>query len=585
MKYLLAAINAKYIHSNLGVYCLRAYAEERLKSLDQGLTPVIEIGEYTINHPMEHILMDIYKRKPDVIGFSCYIWNITSVLGLVRDLHKVLPKVEIWLGGPEATYDAKKLMEQEQDLAGIMVGEGEETFASLVLEYEYSRLPVKKAEAQEDMVVPAGVVMRDGSGSLIAGNSRPLLPMDSLPFPYKGLESFQNRIIYYESSRGCPFSCSYCLSSIDKSVRFRSVDLVKQELSFFLENQVQQVKFVDRTFNCKKSHALEIWRYIQEHDNGVTNFHFEISADLLGEEELSVLKQMRPGLIQLEIGVQSTNPDVIREIHRTMDLNRLKAVVDRINRFGNIHQHLDLIAGLPFEDMASFQRSFHEVYGMKPDQLQLGFLKVLKGSYMADKAAEYGIQYKSQPNYEVLSTRWIGYGDVLRLKAVEEMVEVYYNSRQFSYTLEKLVQRFPSPFAMFEAMADDYDRKQLSGMNHSRLARFEILYEFIKDTCPGDLKSFQDLLVFDLYLRENSKSRPYFAPDQSPYKAKIRDFFIREAASPLYLTGYEGYDSKQISRMAHIEVMESGRWILFDYRNRDKLSHNARAVDLTAIFD
>lgn len=574
MKFLLAAINAKYIHSNLGIYSLMEYAKEKTKG-QPGIQ--IEIGEYTINHQMETILKDIYLRKPDVVGFSCYIWNISYVLEIVRDLHKVLPDTDIWLGGPEVSYDAGQVLKQEPDVLGIMMGEGEETYADLIRAYSRG---VRSFAGMD------GIAARDDNGSVVEGKLRPVMDMSQIPFVYHDLKDFENRIIYYESSRGCPFSCSYCLSSIDKSVRFRDVELVKAELDFFLQNQVKQVKFVDRTFNCKKSHAIAIWKHILAHDNGITNFHFEISADLLGEEELELMSRMRPGLIQLEIGVQSTNPETISEIRRKMDLDRLRRVVDRVNGYHNIHQHLDLIAGLPYEGLERFKQSFDDVYSMRPEQLQLGFLKVLKGSYMQEMVSEYGLLYKSEPPYEVLSTRWLGYDDVLRLKAVEEMVEVYYNSGQFQNTLKRLEEKMGSPYHMYEAVALYYEERGLSEISLNRLARYEVLYDFICEEAKKrgfeDLtEEFRDLLVYDLYLRENVKSRPSFARDQGEIKTQIRDFFIREAREFKYLKEYEGYDSRQISKMAHIEGMADGTMVLFDYKNRDPLTYNAKTFLLT----
>ncbi len=574
MKFLLAAVNAKYIHSNLGIYSLMEYAKEKTKG-QPGIQ--IEIGEYTINHQMETILKDIYLRKPDVVGFSCYIWNISYVLEIVRDLHKVLPDTDIWLGGPEVSYDAGQVLKQEPDVLGIMMGEGEETYADLVCAY---------SRGERSFAGMDGIAVRDDNGSVVEGKLRPVMDMNQIPFVYHDLKDFENRIIYYESSRGCPFSCSYCLSSIDKSVRFRDVELVKAELDFFLQNQVKQVKFVDRTFNCKKSHAIAIWKHILAHDNGITNFHFEISADLLGEEELELMSRMRPGLIQLEIGVQSTNPETISEIRRKMDLDRLRRVVDRVNGYHNIHQHLDLIAGLPYEGLERFKQSFDDVYSMRPEQLQLGFLKVLKGSYMQEMVSEYGLLYKSEPPYEVLSTRWLGYDDVLRLKAVEEMVEVYYNSGQFQNTLKRLEEKMGSPYHMYEAVALYYEERGLSEISLNRLARYEVLYDFICEEAKKrgfeDLtEEFRDLLVYDLYLRENVKSRPSFARDQGEIKTQIRDFFIREAREFKYLKEYEGYDSRQISKMAHIEGMADGMMVLFDYKNRDPLTYNAKTFLLT----
>lgn len=571
MKFLLAAINAKYIHSNPAVYSLRAFANEYVPGAD------IQIGEYTINHQMDQILQDIYRRKPDFIGFSCYIWNISYVLELVRDLHKVLPETEIWMGGPEVSYDAGELLLREPDIRGVMRGEGELTFTEVVKAYLAGG--GWNPETERLLSHTAGITFR--AGAIRETMPQRFLSMDEIPFPYKDMADFENRIVYYESSRGCPFSCSYCLSSIDKSVRFRSLSLVKQELDFFLDHKVPQVKFVDRTFNCKRDHTLGIWRHIIDHDNGITNFHFEVSADLFDEEELETIARMRPGLIQLEIGVQSTNPATITEIRRKMNLDRLRAAVARVHGYGNTHQHLDLIAGLPHEGMDSFLRSFDDVYCMAPDQLQLGFLKVLKGSYMAQKSKDYGLRYRAVPPYEVLSTRWLSYGEIIRLKLMEEMVEVHYNSGQFKRTIALLEREFSAPSAMFLSLADYYEEHRLFGPSHSRIARYEILYDFMKTRFAGEerkLSAFRDGLMFDLYLRENAKSRPSFAMDQTPFKRHIREFFMLEEENPCWLLGYEGYDSRQTSKMAHLEAMEDGSFILFDYKNRDPLDKNAAAV-------
>ena len=584
MKFLLAAVNAKYIHSNPGIYSLKAYAERTRGDLfpeGAGLPSVhVEIGEYTINNQMEQILEDIYRRKPDMVGFSCYIWNIVPCLELVRDLHKVLPDTDIWLGGPEVSFDAPELLLREPEVLGIMKGEGEETFAALLNGYEKLGMSVRKSagmsgcrdqekkeeEFWESLSSLPAAAYRGKDGTIQDHPVRPVMDMSRIPFLYSRLEGFENRIIYYESSRGCPFSCSYCLSSVDKSVRFRDLELVKRELDYFLENRVPQVKFVDRTFNCRKSHALEIWRHIKEHDNGVTNFHFEIAADLLDEEELELIGTMRPGLIQLEIGVQSTNPRTIREIHRVMDLERLKKVVARINAGHNVHQHLDLIAGLPWEDYSSFHRSFNEVYAMEPEQLQLGFLKVLKGSFMYKQAENYGLVYRDKPPYEVLSTKWLSYDDVLKLKGIENMVEVYYNSGQFTRTLKYLEDWWKDAFVLYEQLADYYEQRGLTGLNHSRLARYEILHNFVEERTEGDfLMGAEDTLMCDLYLRENAKSRPSFALDQSPYKEKIRSL------TP---------ELRGLGTRVHAEVLRSGKIMLFDYRKRDPLTHNAEMICL-----
>lgn len=623
MKFLLAAINAKYIHSNPGVYSLRAFARTKIPGAD------IEIGEYTINHQMDLILQDIYRRKPDFIGFSCYIWNISYIMEIVRDVKKVLPEAELWLGGPEVSYDAKKVLTREPDVRGIMRGEGELTFTELVRAYlqrektsvpdgytgesfrgqakeetsgcaENTRMP-ENAEGENahsdrlDLSQIPGITYRAANGEIKEHGPQRLLSLDEIPFYYDDMAGFENRIVYYESSRGCPFSCSYCLSSIDKTVRFRSLDLVLPELQFFLDHKVPQVKFVDRTFNCKREHTLGIWRYLVEHDNGITNFHFEVSADIFDEEELELIGKMRPGLIQLEIGVQSTNPDTIREIHRHMDLVKLKRAVDRVYDYRNTHQHLDLIAGLPYENYESFMRSFDDVYRMRPDQLQMGFLKVLKGSYMEEHVAAYDLKYRGIPPYEVLSTKWLPYSDVIRLKGVEDMVEVYYNSGQFPATMKLLEKRFQRPSEIFVNLAEYYEKNGLTGISHSRLARYEILYRFLEEdmreeerdhvtaakvpeTGQPSLADFRDSLMYDLYVRENIKSRPSFASDQSPYKKEVREFFMAEEENPKWLTDYAGFDSRQMAKMAHLEHMEDGTFVLFDYKKRDPLSGNAGAV-------
>lgn len=548
MKILLVACNAKYIHSNLAVYDLQAYAFDYADH--------IVLKEYTINQQKDDIMRDIYLEHPDVVCVSCYIWNLSFVKELMADLIKILPGADFWAGGPEVSYDAEKFLTENSEFKGVMVGEGEETFKELAGYYVE-----KNPQDLKDMT---GICYRDGD-QIIHNGWRQIMDLSSIPFIYKDLSEFKNRIIYYESSRGCPFSCSYCLSSIDKKLRFRDTETVKKELQFFIDNKVPQVKFVDRTFNCKHDHAMAIWKYINEHDNGVTNFHFEISADLLREEELQEMSTMRPGLIQLEIGVQSTNPDTIKAIHRTMDFEKLKGIVDRIHSFGNIHQHLDLIAGLPYEDYDSFRHSFNDVYALKPQQLQLGFLKVLKGSHMMEMCREYGIVYKTQEPYEVLSTKWLDYDHVLKLKTVENMVEVYYNSGQFQNTLEYLEKFFPDAFSIYERLGSFYMEKGYGDVSHTRMRRYEILLEFLEDVPEISMDQVKDQMVYDLYLRENLKSRPGFARDQKPFERQVWDFRKRE----------------KVAKNAHVEVFADGTVLLFNYADRDPLTNNAHVTDVT----
>lgn len=610
MKVLLVGINAKYIHSNPAIYSLFSYAKK------QGLGEWLEIAEYTINQQREQVLMDIYEKKPAVVAFSCYIWNIDMVFHLVEEVYQVLPDTDIWLGGPEVSFHPEKLLQKYPYVKGIMIGEGEETFSELVNCYVEAS---GKVVHQDFPARVAGLYLPTGYTK-----ERGCMEMDALPFFYEDLHRFENRIVYYESSRGCPFRCSYCLSSIEKQLRFRSLSLVKKELLFFLEHQVPQVKFIDRTFNAKHEHCMEIWSFIKENDNGITNFHFEISADLLREDEIALLRSMREGLVQLEIGVQTTNPKTIGAISRTMDLDKLKYSVEKINETQNIHQHLDLIAGLPYEDYESFHKSFNDVYRMRPEQLQLGFLKVLKGSAMEEKAEEYGLVYHTDAPYEVLYTKWLSYEDIIRLKGIEEMVELFYNSGQFVYSIAFLEHLVKDAFEMFEGIALFYKRKGLLAASAKRISHYENLYEFVKEAYPSYALLFQELLVFDCYLRENMKSYPEFARYHevagyekettltAALQKKLQDIHEYERVYCRYLyqteeekrellPNHTAYDSKQMAKMTHVEFFRFPVWerdfevliqeyestdpngkvlnpVLFDYMTRSCITNACRYV-------
>ena len=572
MKTVLVAINAKYIHSNLAVYSLRSYARTF------GYEP--ELLEFTINQQKDQILKGIYEAKPDLLCFSCYIWNLSYVEEIIEDIKKILPKITIWAGGPEVSYDAPQFLKRHPEVDGIMCAEGEKTLTELISYYEIGKSQGKSLDGINGIVYQENRMIHQTP-------LRDIMNMDDLVFPYEDLKDFEHKIIYYESSRGCPFSCSYCLSSIDKKLRFRSFYLVEKELEFFLVHKVPQVKFVDRTFNCKKSHAMAIWTYIKEHDNGITNFHFEVAADLLTEDEIALIQTMRPGLIQLEIGVQSTNEKTLAEIHRKTDFEEITRKVKAVQKGENVHQHLDLIAGLPYENYESFGHSFNDVYALKPEQLQLGFLKVLKGSYMAEEAEGYGCVHKAKPPYEVLGTRWLSYEEILKLKGVEEMVEVYYNSGQFQKTIRAMEHLFETAFSMYEELADFYEKNGYNEISHTRIRRYEILQEFLQEK-EANLEYFKQLMIFDLYARENMKTRPQWANDLSAYKMQILDFYKKEEENPELLTDYQGYQARQTIKMTHIEVFtydvineneEKGAYpVLFDYKKRSPLTNDAKAV-------
>ncbi len=578
MKILLVAVNAKYIHSNPAVHSLKACAGE--------YEDCVEIAEYTINQQPSYIMREIYRKRPDVIAFSCYIWNRGIMDAVLPDLHKLLPHADFWAGGPEVSHDAAGAIGRWR-LRGVITGPGETAFARMAAAY--------------------GTGTAEELPAVLDGNRmRPKL--DQLPFWYKNMEDFAYRIIYYESSRGCPFSCSYCLSSIDRSMDFRSIDRVCRELDFFLEKKVPQVKFVDRTFNCRKEHALPILRHILAHDNGETNFHFEIAADLLDEDYFAVMEKLRPGAVQLEIGVQSTCPETIEEIHRRMDFHKVAAVVRRISSWRNIHIHLDLIAGLPFEDLQRFRISFDDVYSLRPQQLQLGFLKVLKGSDMERLAPGYDLIYADQPPYEVLSTRWLSYEDLCRLKQIEETVELYYNSGQFAHTLEFMLSRFHGPYAMYESLAAWFDRHALFGVQSSRIRKYEILLEWgiacilgepqtpplsgqtgtggqirsdvpsIKDEADSQISRLKEVLLYDLYLREHMKNRPAFAPSQEPWKEVIHDALHRESLEHTRFPELADCNYRELTKRLHGEVFthifDEPTLVLFGYERRDPLTNN-----------
>ena len=653
MRFLLCGINAKYIHSNLAIFSLKAYA-------DRKKIPGAEIilKEYTINNYVEDILQDLYEAKADVIIFSCYIWNISFVRELAAELKKVSPDVKIWAGGPEVSYAANKFLMENPAFDLIMQGEGEEVFSELIrltveekcrindvykqseskkvlsgiVEKRYSiegKQAVKEAKdiedkyfAGEDNVYSTnyidmsklqklqGIAVRDFSGEAALGNAESnienktkiintgfatLMDMDTIPFVYEDFHLFEHKILYYETSRGCPFRCSYCLSSVDKTVRFRSLPIVKKELDAFLEAKVPQVKFVDRTFNCNRQRAIDIWSYLVEHDNGITNFHFEISSDLLGEEELELFAKMRPGLIQLEIGVQSTNGETVDAIHRHMDLDKLFHYVDRVHELGNIHQHLDLIAGLPYENYERFGVSFDDLYAHEPDQLQLGFLKVLKGTVMEEEVKKYSILYRNQPPYEVLGTKWLSYDEIILLKGVEELVELYYNSGQYTLTLKYAVPFFESPFRFYEMFSAWYRGKGYHKLNHNRLEKYNILREFLREHIDeNEWDTLDQIMLYDMYLRENVKGRPAWAKDTVQYKKEWKALY-REQGEKLFPEDVQAgiYDSKRAANQSHIEVFEidikkfeqSGQveekqvFCLFDYSRRNPLNRAARTVE------
>lgn len=474
-KIVLAGINSQYVHLNLAVRYLKKYVEANsdLK---------IEIYETNINNQVFNIIKDIYELNPDKVIFSTYIWNKEYVVEIVKELKKVLPNVEIILGGPEVSYKWEKFMANMPEVDALLLEEGEKVLLNFLTKKEEKVL---------------GVVSRK-NGEIVFNGVEPIIEnLDIVPFPYEDWElEDRTKIFYYESSRGCPFSCSYCLSSIDKTVRYYSLDRVKKDLKRFLDSPIKLLKFVDRTFNLKKERYMEIWKFLLENYREGITFHFEINANIFDDETLDFLEKVPKGYFQFEIGVQSINPETMVAIKRNNILDKLAHNVRRISR--NIHLHLDLIAGLPYETYDIFKGSFNYVYNLKPEMIQLGFLKLLKGTQMYDEVEKYQYKYYSKPPYEVFSNEFISFGELVKLKNLEKMLDYYYNSEKFRYTCDFVIKNnFDTPFAFFEKIADYYDKKGYLKISHKEVALFNILYNFYVENNLKDLDIFVEFLKYD----------------------------------------------------------------------------------------
>lgn len=568
-KVILAALNAKYIHSNLALRYLSRFQDNNRKHH-------VEIMEFTINQRLDFIAEELFRKQPDVVLFSCYIWNVEMLRQLCPILKKILPDCVIGFGGPEVSYESETFLRENPAVDFVMRGEGELVFTKY-LEHLDAGNPVTLGEIES-------LTYRQGDEIFSTPQMHPM-DLALLPFPYEDdFSDVQNQIIYYESSRGCPYHCGYCLSSVENGVRFVPLDKVLPDLQKFLDKNVPQVKFIDRTFNCRKSHAMAIWKYLHEHDNGVTNFHFEITADLIDQETIDFLKTVRKGLFQFEIGVQSTNPQTIRAINRNVDFAALSEIVQQIKDGGNIHQHLDLIAGLPYEDYDSFGRSFNDVYALHPEQLQLGFLKVLKGSMLHQKQKEFEIVYHDTAPYEVLTTHELPYADTLRLKYVEEMVETYYNSGRFLHTLAYLVPLYESPFAFFEALSQFWVGENYHYLGLSKMGLFDVLWQFVEQNSKVDKRKLQWEMKFDIALHEKPKKLPAWltVTNEEQWHDKVFAFYGNPALWQKCLPHYKS--NKEAIRQTHLEVFgdEKQKAVLFDYGKRDLLGNAEYQIMETA---
>ncbi|WRS27523.1 B12-binding domain-containing radical SAM protein [Oscillospiraceae bacterium MB08-C2-2] len=556
---LLVAINAQYIHTNLAIRYFNQLLEESPYKA--------EVIEFTINQRTELLLRELAEKEAPLVVFSCYIWNLQMVCELGEQLRQVRPDVVLAVGGPQVSYHSEDFLQQNPAFDLVIRGEGERVL-----------LPLLENLSNRDWQKVPGVVFNSGEELVVTPQARPV-DMDELPFPYPDLSQVEGRILYYESSRGCPFRCSYCLSSVEPGVRFRSVELVKVDLRRFLAAGVRQVKFIDRTFNADLRRAMDIWAFLMEEDNGTTNFHFELEGRLLSDESIALLAHARPGLFQFEIGIQTTNPQTLREIRRDADIPGLFAKIEALRRPGNIHLHLDLIAGLPYEDYQSFGRSFDAVYALRPHQFQLGFLKVLGGSEMERKAGAYDALYRKSSPFQILSNRWISYKELVCLSDAEDMVETYYNSGRFDHILGWMVEQYPSPFVFYQALGDYFSARGYHLRPHSKEGYYEILWAFMAFAGLPQTEQVKWLCKFDILLHEKPKKLPAFVDvDLSfAHRGQLIEFWKSPENRAAFLPNHMEDEPKQILRMAHAECFpfdpQTGQpgqcWLLFDYSSRD----------------
>lgn len=572
MKKLLVALNTQYIHTNLAVRSIAKYCENRKM--------IVEYKEYTINQRFEYLLENIYAQKPDILIFSCYIWNVEEISQLVKELKKVLLHTFFAVGGPQVTYNCSEFLKQNEDFDAVITGEGELPTYELL-----KRLESKKSISQIN-----GIMTRENLQHF-QETVPSIIQMDEIDFLYDQEDLTSGRILYYESMRGCPFRCSYCLSSVEKGgMRFKSIKKVLEDLTIFLQANPRQVKFVDRTFNCNKEHAMAIWQFLKEKDNGITNFHFELAGELLTDDIIEFLGTVRAGLFQFEIGVQTTNISTLKEINRFINLELLFQNVKKLQKAKNIHLHLDLIAGLPLENMESFIKSFNEVYAQKPNQFQVGILKVLSGSGMEHNATEYGLVWQQKSPFEVLYTKWLSYNELLQNKRVAQMVETFYNSGRFSNLVEYLCMKFSTPYEFYSALANFYYYQSTAAdIPLSKVGYYDLLGDFMLKYNIEQSEYTQWLCQLDMALHEKIKKQARWVTVDSAqkYRKEILSFYSLEETIDRYLPEYIGKEPKQLIKMAHVEVFPFNpiskepkqTAVLFNYKQRD-IQEKAKMVQI-----
>lgn len=582
MNIILTTLNSKYIHSCLSIRYLKAFCRDIAD---------IHLMEFTINQSIDYIAGEIYKKKPYIVGFSTYIWNREEILRVSEILKTVNPDMKIILGGPEVSFDSEDILKENWFIDFVVSGEGEIPFRELLLTI---------LQGDENFSAVNGLTYRDGERIIKNPPAKLIQDLDLIPSPYDDMDDLKDKIVYYESSRGCPFNCQFCLSSTIKGVRYFSINRVKEDLTRLIDTKVKQVKFVDRTFNANKQYAMEIMKFIMDKDPDNMNFHFEVTAHLLDEDMLEFLKEGKPGLFQFEIGVQSTNERTIEAIGRITDFQKLKEVCKKIKSYKNIHQHLDLIAGLPYEGYDSFKKSFNDVYDIKPEKIQLGFLKLLKGSGLRRDKDKYGFKFLDLPPYEVLETNYIKYDEMLKLKGIEDLVERYYNEEYFKNTISYLIkERYDSAFDFFEDLLKFWEYKGYHRISHSRNNLYEILWEFCNYSKFEEQDVINEIIKYDYLFNNPNSNVPKFISryDADFIQSYKHDILKDEDLLNDVLPNYKNVPTKNLIKQVHVEgfkidvlnfiendynlheTMFKRTYILFEYKKG--IFYNCNAYDIT----
>ncbi|HBH3656309.1 TPA: B12-binding domain-containing radical SAM protein [Clostridioides difficile] len=567
MKILLTTLNSKFIHTNLAIRYLKEFVRDLIE---------VSMKEYTINNDLDYILKDIYKNEYDIILFSTYIWNVGDIVKLCDNLKKIRPNTKIALGGPEVSYDSYEAMKKYDFVDYILYGEGELIFRDLVLHLQ-GKMEINDIN---------GLVYRQGNEIIVNKPMELLQNLDEIPSPYENLnpKEYENRIVYYESSRGCPFNCQYCLSSTIPGLRYFSLDRIKSDLKALIDARVSQIKFIDRTFNANRKVAMEIMDFLMKNDNGYTTYHFEVTAYLIDDKMLEFLADCKEGLFQFEIGVQSTNEKTLDAVGRRDDFKKLSHVVQTVASYRNIHQHLDLIAGLPYEDYKSFENSFNDVFNLGIEHLQLGFLKMIKGTGMRKVADEHGFKYKDYAPYEFLYNNYISYEETLKLKDIEDILERYYNSKNFVLSMRYIIGRFykQSPFKFFEVFAKYFDENGYFDLAQGKNQLYKILMDFYNEKINIDNDVFNDILKYDYISLGKTSNMPQFFNklDMDDFKNRCHVFLQDNDNLSIYLPSFVDKPAKHIIKYVHFEPF---RFNVVDLKN--DINTEIREVENVVLFE